>query len=504
MRRAFAIAALGLLSVGVFLRVLSMVAFKPAILGTNDSVGYLGASLRGIFEDPVRPAGYPLFLRMVRWVSDSLPFTIALQHALGVASAVLLYLTVRRLGGGRWAALLPGAIVLLGADYVYLEHTLLSEALFLFLLACAAYAVARAVTDESVLWAALATGFFAASATVRTVAVFVVPLAVVWAALVLPRRRLVALGATAAVALAVALTYAVPQHDSIGSVGLGRAGGWSLYGRSAPFADCKKFDPPAGTEQLCEDSDPDDRRGGNWYAWQSSPARDLYGGPPNEDEIVGKFGRAAIKGQPLEYLEAVATDLIRYAAPGFNAKPDSGLLPETNRFPWSDPVAVPQVVASALPVYGEQRPRTGPGRRFLEAWSDVVAVHPAIVGLLILGGIAAVFVLRGVQRRAVLLLTRRVARDARGAGGDRRVLAPLRAAGGAAAGGGGGAFPKRGEPARAPRATAGAGAARGWRGRTSRTRSGSPAPGTSGRPRVASPRAARRSRAPPRCPPRCR
>ena len=405
--RGFLLAVLALLGAGIGLRLLAIVTYRPAVLGHNDSVGYLDASNLGIFRDPIRPAGYPLFLRVVRWVSDSLPFTIALQHALGLASAALLYLTVRRLGGSRWAGLLPAAVVLLGGEYLFLEHSLMSEAPFVALLCAGMYAAARALTTTSPLvWSALSVLAFTSSVTVRTAALFVVPFAVAWLALALPvprRARLVAAGAAALVAIGVAVTYAVPQHDSSGQVGLGQAGGWSLYGRAAPFADCDRFDPPAGTEFLCEDTPPDERNGGNWYAWIESPARARFGHPPNGDEVVGEWARAAIKAQPLDYAEAVATDLVRYVAPGFNARPHSGALPEHSRFPFSDPSVVAQVAPSAAALYGPVVQEIKEGSGGLEHWSKVFALHGFVIGIFIAGGIAAVFLLSGVQRRAAIL-----------------------------------------------------------------------------------------------------
>ena len=410
-RALFAVGG-GIVAAGIALRLLALLSYRPAVLAHNDTVGYLHASRWGLFSDPVRPGGYPLFLRAVRWVSDSLTVTVVLQHLLGMAAAWLLYLTVRRLGGSRWSALLPPAIVLLAGEYLYLEHSLMSEPLFLLTLSAGAYALARALTESArpaaaALWAAGAAASFTASATVRTVAMFAVPLVVVAIALAVEggwRRRLVVAGAAAGAALAVALVYALPlQHDT-GDLRPARAGGWSLYGRAAPFADCTRFDPPAGTRVLCEQTPPDSRPGGNHYAWVAGPARRQFGGPPIGDEVVGRFARAAIRAQPLDYLEAVGTDLVRYVAPGFNARPDSGHLPGDSRFPPSDRSAEGQVLGALEPLYGPQRLDVRSGSDLLEAWSGVVRLHGALIALLLVGALAAGVVLRGPPRRAALAL----------------------------------------------------------------------------------------------------
>lgn len=413
MSRRFAFAATAVVALGVGLRVLALVAYRPAVLAHNDSVGYLSASRFGLFSDPIRPGGYPLFLRVVRWVSDSLTVTIVVQHLIGLASAWLLYLTVRRLGGSRWAGLLPVALVLLGAEYLYLEHSLMSEPLFLLLLAACAHSLARVLTmpagsRRAPAWAVAAGAALAASATVRTVALFAVPVAVVALALAAPRpwrTRALTGAALAAGALVVTLVYAVPLERDTGSFRPARAGGWSLYGRAAPFADCKRFDPPAGTEGLCETTRPDDRPGGNHYAWLAGPGRRLFGGPPTGDAVVGSFGRAAIKAQPRDYAEAVATDLVRYVAPGFNARRDSGALPADTRFPPSDRSAEGQVLAALEPLYGRQQLRERGGTEMLEAWSGVVRLHGALIGLLLAAAMAACVTLRGPARRAAGVLT---------------------------------------------------------------------------------------------------
>ena len=109
-----------------------------------------------LFKYAERPAGYPAFLRAVHLVTfDYFPATIVLQHLLGIASGLLVYATVRRLGASRPLALVPTAVVLLGGDLIFFtEHAVLSEALFTFLLTAALYAAVRALDERPALWAA--------------------------------------------------------------------------------------------------------------------------------------------------------------------------------------------------------------------------------------------------------------------------------------------------------------------------------------------------------------
>ena len=127
----------GLLAAGAALRVYAMVAYSPAVVSAqaHDGAAYVGAARRGFATGNYEPAGYPAFLRVVHAVRSELAFTISVQHAMGLATGVLLFLIVRRLGAPGWVGLAPAAVVWLGGDQVFLEHAPMSEALFTPLLA---------------------------------------------------------------------------------------------------------------------------------------------------------------------------------------------------------------------------------------------------------------------------------------------------------------------------------------------------------------------------------
>lgn len=316
-------AALGtLIAVGVGLRAALSLAYAPAVLHNPDSGRYLRTAFgpAGLFSDPFAPAGYALFLRLGRALSAELWVTVAVQHALGLGTAALLFAAVRRLGAPVGAAAVPAAVVLLSADQLYLEHALLSEAPFTFLVAAGLYAAARAASSARALpWTAGAGALLGAAALTRGVGLALVPLAAGWAA-VLPgerRRRLALAGGVLAGAVLPVGGYLAAADVQGGQAGLFDQGGWSLYARAAPFARCGAFQPPADTSGLCERSAPESRSGGSLYLWDRhhSPARRLFGFPPKGDARVGAFARAAIAAQPLDYGRAVGGDLLRVVAP---------------------------------------------------------------------------------------------------------------------------------------------------------------------------------------------
>ena len=62
------------------------------------------------------------------------------------------------------------------------------------------------------------------------------------------------------------LGYFALDSAETGEFGFGSASGWALYSRVAPFADCDRFEPPAGTEELCERTDSSARSGPDFTA----------------------------------------------------------------------------------------------------------------------------------------------------------------------------------------------------------------------------------------------
>ena len=335
-RERAALAALVLLlAAGLGLRLWLTMSVRPALVGYADSYVYIGAAIGPLFGDPLRPMGYAVFLRLLHDLNANLSVTIVAQHALGLASALLLYLAARRVGVPRWWSLLPAAVVGLAGPQILIEHAPLTEGLFAFLQAAALYAAARAVGERDWAWALAAGALAGASATVRALGVFVVG-ALVLCLLAAPaapwRRRLVRGGALLAAALVPLGAYVVQQDRQSGYAGLTPAGSWSLYGRVAPFADCDRFDPPEGTRRLCQTKPEDERPGPNTYIFdpRRSPAIRAFGTPfeatqENSDKVA-RFARAALIHQPFDLVDHVVTeDLVRYYSADRVARPGAGL-----------------------------------------------------------------------------------------------------------------------------------------------------------------------------------
>ena len=379
-------------AVAVVLRVLTIIGYTPANLSDPDTGSYVWAAAGHLFSDPFRPAGYALFLRILHDLSRDLRFTIAVQHAMGLATAVGTYLVCRRAGARAGVALVPAAVVAWSGDQLLFEHALLSDALFLALLVLTCYLAlalldsARLTTARRIILVVAASVSVGVLGTVRTVGVALVPVFVVWLAIVAGpgwRRRVIVIAVAAASCLAPLLAYAVVQQQEVGVFGITRFGAWPLYARVAPFADCHDFTPPSGTAALCESSPVGSRHGPEFYLWSPrSPARRVFGFPPAHQAVVGDFALAAIEHQPLSYLYTVGRDIARYVDPQLVTGPGwlgaDSLLALNRRWTTGEAGNLKIVDAywSDTHVHLQQ-----PIMNFLEGWRQVFRLHGAVIAL---------------------------------------------------------------------------------------------------------------------------
>jgi hypothetical protein len=316
-----------LLLAGGLVRAGWMYATRPAIVGYPDENAYLSLAnpTSPIWSDPTREVGYPYFLRDVHKLIEPLSGIVLLQHLFGLLAGVLLFLAIRRLRGPSWLALIPAAVVVLNGTEVMLEHMILTESLFIVLVAAGLYCAVRTAEDDSSWVWALATGLvFGVACTVRVVGVPLLAVLLPWLVFIKAPslgRRLLRTGLAVAGVLAVLAPYANARHDATGYWGVGPpAGVWNLYARVAPFADCRKFDPPKGTERLCEKTPPAQRTTHPEeynYAPSLSPADQLFNvngssSDPKVNSLLGSWTRQAIIHQPWDYLKTVTEGVAAY------------------------------------------------------------------------------------------------------------------------------------------------------------------------------------------------
>jgi len=400
----------GLLAAGAALRVYAMVAYSPAVLSAqaHDGAAYVGAARRGFATGNYEPAGYPAFLRVVHAVRSELAFTISVQHAMGLATGVLLFLIVRRLGAPGWVGLAPAAVVWLGGDQVFLEHAPMSEALFTPLLAATLYAGIRCL-EGGWRWPLAAGALSAALLSVRTVGL---PLPVVMLAWLAASRwrthrplRLalaVALGA----ALVVTGAYGTARQQASGRWSLVPVhSGWVLYARAAEFANCRDFTPPRGTAVLCDRTPPSRRPGASYYLWRGGPAYEAFGDPATHNGDVRRFALAAIVHQPLDYLGVAGTDLVRYVVPVFGRERAHDFVgPEDVLFQSGKPGLDWRLRVAASAYYGPVKQQRVGAADGLHAYQRVARVNGWELFALLITGLAGTLAAQGRVRWGLILL----------------------------------------------------------------------------------------------------
>lgn len=306
LRRHWPIAAL--VGAGAVIRILVMIAYAPAFWFRTDSGDYLDLST-GPYPHQYRPLGYPLLLAALR-PTGSLATVAAVQHLAGLALAVGIYALLVRRGVSRGVASLAAVPLLFDSLQVDLEHFLLTETLYMVLLAAGIGVLLWYERPGRV--AGTAAGLLLAGAWLtRPVALGVF---VVLGAYLLARRvgwRVIAVYVVAfAVPWAALLVKAGDDPGIYGS----SANSVFLFGRTAMIADCDHLELTPEERSLCPTTAVDQRADrADYYIWVH--LSDEYRGDPAHGPVMRGFAVAVITQQPGDYLALVARESAPYFLP---------------------------------------------------------------------------------------------------------------------------------------------------------------------------------------------
>jgi hypothetical protein len=309
-----------LLAAGLVLRALAQVGYHPALLFIDSKKYIFGTDLTPAVRGSFDPVGYTILLLRPVLLFANLGFAALLQHVLGLAMAVGLYVLMVRRGVSRWLAALAVAPVLLDAYQLNAEQTIMPDVLF------EALVVAAIVV---LLWqprpglALVAAGglLLGASAPVRQVGeVLILPalmfvLAAAWGW----RTRLLH-GTVLVVCFALPVVGYMAYSAMVLKYGfeLSNMDDAYLYGRTAHAADCATLKIPAEVRPLCPSPAAAASLGVDGLVNSELAPRMLYapvsaklGRPVDTLPMQRELAYAVIRQQPLRVIGDIARDSVK-------------------------------------------------------------------------------------------------------------------------------------------------------------------------------------------------
>jgi hypothetical protein len=301
--------ALLLLAAGLALRVLVQFAYRPALFYI-DTERYL---YNAAGMDPV---GYKGPLLAILFAA-SFSAVAAVQHLLGLAMAVVIYLLLLRRGVSRWLAALAIAPVLLDAYQLQSEQAIMPgtwfEALLVAGLAILLWRPGpgwRATVGAGLVLGTSATFAQVGEAMILPGVIYLLAAGGGW-------RR--AAGRAAAFCAAFALpiaAYCTVSYAVAGDFFLSHTGVTSFYGRAAAAADCATLRLPAAERGMCP-SPAQQAQGPDWLEYEpGSPIRPYYAKLPRAetDSLLSDFNHRVLTQQPQRLLGAYTRDVVKLFA----------------------------------------------------------------------------------------------------------------------------------------------------------------------------------------------
>ena len=280
----------------------------------NDSFVYVEDTVH-FNLDPTRVSGYSVFLKILEPFHSYALITI-LQHLMGLAVAVMIYALARhRFGAPAWLATLAAVPVLYDGYEIELEHLILSDVPFLFVLTLAITLLLWDPGRLSIRRGAVIGLLLGLGVVLRSLGEPVLVLVVLY--MIIRRFNWRKTVATLAVGVLPALGYAGWFDVEHGQFAMSDATGVFLYSRVMTFAECPKMHVPSTELWMCTDPlAPNKRPIAQNFIWRSTAVTplDRIAGTdftPQKNKLGEDFAIRAIEAQPLDYAKAVADDTLR-------------------------------------------------------------------------------------------------------------------------------------------------------------------------------------------------
>lgn len=298
-----------LVLVGAVLRIVVMIGYQPALWYHGDSGAYIRHAKQLIPPvDPFRPAGYT-FLLKVLWPTQTLFSVVAVQHLMGLAVAVAVYVFLQRRGLPRWLSCLAAVPLLFDSLQVALEQFILVETMFTTLLLATFLVLLWHGTPSRRACIVAGVLLFAAWFT-KPLALPVLP---VLACYLLLRR--VGWRNVVGFATAFLIPYLIVQILVSGHVSVYGSNTSAIYGRAANIADCDRIQLTAEQRVLCPAPDQRGMRP-DWYIWAEDAPGAKFRGKTSAYPNMRGFAIAVISQQPGDYLRQVGKEIAAHFVPG--------------------------------------------------------------------------------------------------------------------------------------------------------------------------------------------
>ena len=388
----------------------------------NDSWNYVDTAVT-LNLDPTRPSGYSFYLWVLKPFHSFALVTVS-QHIMGLLIAVMMYALARhRFGTPKWLAAVMTLPVLYDGFEIQLEHLILSDTLFLFLVMLAVLVLlwsplpplraAGGAGGAQVPWwqsswarCALAGALLGVSAIVRTTGLPLIPIFAVYLLLCFGMSRAgwrtLVSGVVAFVVLAVAPVagYAGWYDLQHGAFNTSESTGVFLYSRVMTFADCAKMQLSPDLLSLCTTVPPAQRPIAQAYIWTAASPLHRFPAPvfsalPNS--LAQQFAIKAIEAQPGAYARAVFDDTWRsfdWSRSVFpNAQTYDEYLFGYQSVPISSGHPVPGYSSSAAAYLAGGNPLTAVVNPFASAirvYQRYIWLPGTVYGLLLLAGLGAI------------------------------------------------------------------------------------------------------------------
>ncbi|MFC9976948.1 hypothetical protein ACFVH6_39215 [Spirillospora sp. NPDC127200] len=384
-----------ILATGALLRIVTMVGYTP-VMFFNDSFDYLHVAMKP-YPHPLRPDGYSFLLLGLK-PFHSFALVAVVQHLMGLGMGLMIYALLRRRFAVRgWIAAAAAAPVLLDAYQIQLEHLVLSDTLFTFLVVSA---VTLLLWHDRPSWRVAAAVGLIIGLSWLTRSVGLPVLLGVLVYLLIRRAGWRTMAVLLVTCMLPVVAYMGWYKAENGKFAMTESNGIFLFARVYKFADCHRMkDLPVREMPLCTEVGGSRRPNSQDGIWDAASPLNRYPGKrfnPELNKMTNDFAKRAILSQPGDYLQVVAHDFFRvfqwkrtvfpdpatYAQYEFGEK--SNALPEWRMD--SDHTAAQEAVA-----YERGRARTKvvePFAGVVRGYQDHVYLRGSLVGVILLVGLA--------------------------------------------------------------------------------------------------------------------